>query len=134
MIMSKVTSSTSVLRPGTPAPNFTLHSAPDKSMVLNQFRGHPTILAFYPADFSPVCGDQMTLGAYLCTVSGTGPEGLEPSTYCSAGSHSIQTELWTLLKEMIFRYMNFPFFLCGIMRSTVSGYFLVIIRVNFPQP
>jgi peroxiredoxin len=28
---------------------------------LNQFRGHPTILAFYPADFSPVCGDQMTL-------------------------------------------------------------------------
>jgi peroxiredoxin len=30
-------------------------------MSLSQFRGHPTILAFYPADFSPVCGDQMTL-------------------------------------------------------------------------
>ena len=24
----------------------------------------------------------------------TGPEGLEPSTSCSAGSHSIQAELW----------------------------------------
>jgi hypothetical protein len=23
-----------------------------------------------------------------------GPEGLEPSTNCSAGSHSIQAELW----------------------------------------
>lgn len=23
-----------------------------------------------------------------------GPEGFEPSTNCSAGSHSIQTELW----------------------------------------
>jgi AhpC/TSA family len=30
-------------------------------MALSQFRGHPTILAFYPADFSPVCGDQMAL-------------------------------------------------------------------------
>jgi hypothetical protein len=25
---------------------------------------------------------------------GAGPEGLEPSTNCSAGSHSIQAELW----------------------------------------
>ena len=24
-----------------------------------------------------------------------GPEGFEPSTNCSAGSHSIQAELWT---------------------------------------
>jgi peroxiredoxin len=54
-------SSVSILEPGTSAPNFTLLSAPDKSVSLSQFRGHPTILAFYPADFSPVCGDQMTL-------------------------------------------------------------------------
>jgi peroxiredoxin len=51
----------SLLKSGTSAPNFTLRSTPDKSVSLNQFRGHPTILAFYPADFSPVCGDQMTL-------------------------------------------------------------------------
>jgi peroxiredoxin len=54
-------SSTSILKPGTSAPNFTLRSTPDQSMSLSQFRGHPTILAFYPADFSPVCGDQMAL-------------------------------------------------------------------------
>jgi peroxiredoxin len=51
----------SVLKPGTIAPNFTLHSTPDQSVTLSQFRGNPIILAFYPADFSPVCGDQMTL-------------------------------------------------------------------------
>ena len=26
-----------------------------------QLRGHPAILAFYPADWSPVCGDQLAL-------------------------------------------------------------------------
>jgi peroxiredoxin len=61
MVRKDKSTSTSVLKPGTPAPNFTLRSAPDQSMVLSQFHGHPTILAFYPADFSPVCGDQMTL-------------------------------------------------------------------------
>lgn len=47
--------------PGTPAPDFTLHSTPDQSVSLRDFRGRPVILAFYPADWSPVCGDQMTL-------------------------------------------------------------------------
>jgi len=28
---------------------------------LSEFRGRPVILAFYPADWSPVCGDQMAL-------------------------------------------------------------------------
>jgi peroxiredoxin len=51
----------SALKAGTSAPDFTLRSAPDKSISLSRFRGRPTILAFYPADFSPVCGDQMTL-------------------------------------------------------------------------
>ena len=37
------------------------------------------------------------------TNIGTGPEGFEPSTNCSAGSHSIQTELWaqTFLIEFL---------------------------------
>jgi len=46
---------------GTQAPDFTLHSAPDESASLANFRGQPLIIAFYPADWSPVCGDQMTL-------------------------------------------------------------------------
>jgi peroxiredoxin len=46
---------------GTAAPDFTLHSAPDQTVSLRDYRGQPVILAFYPADWSPVCGDQMTL-------------------------------------------------------------------------
>src|SRR5262249_28251767 len=49
------------LPPGTPAPDFTLHSTPDQRVSLSEFRGRPVILAFYPADWSPVCGDQMGL-------------------------------------------------------------------------
>ena len=49
------------LGPGTRAPEFTLHSTPDQTVSLRDFRGRPVILAFYPADWSPVCGDQMAL-------------------------------------------------------------------------
>jgi peroxiredoxin len=49
------------LEPGFPAPDFTLHSTPDQTVSLSDFRGQPVILAFYPADWSPVCGDQMAL-------------------------------------------------------------------------
>ena len=51
----------SPLTAGTPAPDFTLHSTPDQSVTLSEFRGRPVVLAFYPADFSPVCGDEMAL-------------------------------------------------------------------------
>ena len=44
-----------------PTPNFKLHSTPDQLVSLSDFRGSPVILAFYPADWSPVCGDQMAL-------------------------------------------------------------------------
>jgi len=49
------------LAPGTPAPDFKLHSTPDQFVSLSDFHGAPVILAFYPADWSPVCGDQMAL-------------------------------------------------------------------------
>ena len=50
-----------VLAPGPAAPEFQLHSTPDQKVRLTDFRARPVILAFYPADWSPVCGDQMTL-------------------------------------------------------------------------
>jgi peroxiredoxin len=50
-----------LVQPGAEAPDFTLKSAPDQSVSLRDFRGQPVILAFYPADWSPVCGDQMAL-------------------------------------------------------------------------
>jgi peroxiredoxin len=49
------------LAPGTAAPDFALKSTPDQIVKLSEFRGRPVILAFYPADWSPVCGDQMAL-------------------------------------------------------------------------
>lgn len=50
-----------ILTPGTIAPDFTLHVTPDQTISLNELRGKPVILAFYPADWSPVCSDQMAL-------------------------------------------------------------------------
>jgi peroxiredoxin len=71
---------TTALTPGTAAPEFVLRSSPEQFVRLSDFRGHPVILAFYPADWSPVCGDQMALynemlgefqefGAELCGLS-----------------------------------------------------------------
>ena len=50
-----------ILAPGTVAPDFTLPVTPDQSLSLRDLRGQPVVLAFYPADWSPVCGDQMAL-------------------------------------------------------------------------
>jgi peroxiredoxin len=50
-----------ILAARTSAPDFTLHVTPDRMMSLKELRGKPVILAFYPADWSPVCGDQMAL-------------------------------------------------------------------------
>ena len=51
----------SILTPKTPAPSFTLNATPDQKVSLADLRGKPVVLAFYPADWSPVCGDQMAL-------------------------------------------------------------------------
>ena len=50
------------VQPGRTAPGFTLAGTPDgRATGPEQFRGRPVVLAFYPADWSPVCGDQMSL-------------------------------------------------------------------------
>ena len=46
---------------GTAAPDFALHATPDQLLRLSELRGRPVVIAFYPADWSPVCGDQMAL-------------------------------------------------------------------------
>src|SRR3954463_14872611 len=51
----------SILQPGTPAPEFALRSTPDQSVSLSEFRGMPVILVFYPEDWSPVCSDELSL-------------------------------------------------------------------------
>ncbi|HET9496693.1 MAG TPA: redoxin domain-containing protein [Chloroflexia bacterium] len=55
---------TQALKPlpaGTPAPDFTLNSTPTQKVSLSELRGRPVILVFYPADWSPVCGDELAL-------------------------------------------------------------------------
>ncbi|HEY9258487.1 redoxin domain-containing protein [Chitinophaga sp.] len=50
-----------MLQKGEIAPDFTLSSTPEKTVTLKELRGKNVILAFYPADWSPVCSDQMAL-------------------------------------------------------------------------
>ena len=50
-----------LLAQGTLAPDFTLPATTGKQVSLRDFRGRPVVLVFYPADWSPVCGDQLTL-------------------------------------------------------------------------
>jgi peroxiredoxin len=50
-----------ILKPGTRAPDFCLNSTPDQTLALDELLRGPVILAFYPADWSPVCGDQLVL-------------------------------------------------------------------------
>ncbi|MGH7531320.1 MAG: redoxin domain-containing protein [Gemmatimonadales bacterium] len=46
---------------GSEAPDFDLMAADGQRITLRECRGSPVILVFYPADWSPVCGDQVSL-------------------------------------------------------------------------
>jgi peroxiredoxin len=50
-----------ILSPGTKGPDFSLKKTPDETLSLSELRGRPVILVFYPADWSPVCGDELAL-------------------------------------------------------------------------
>lgn len=50
-----------ILQPGTKSPDFELPTGPNGKLSLKDLRGKPFVLIFYPADFSPVCGDQLAL-------------------------------------------------------------------------
>ena len=93
----------SPLPPGTPAPAFTLPAEPGRQVSLEEFRGRPVVLAFYPADWSPVCGDQMALyralrdewdrlGAEVIGISVDGP-------WCHAAFRDARNLQLTLLAD-----------------------------------
>ena len=50
-----------MLQKGDKAPDFQLFATPDQRISLKELKGKNVILAFYPADWSPVCSDQMAL-------------------------------------------------------------------------
>jgi peroxiredoxin len=69
---------------GDPAPDFTLNITPDQTLSLSELRGQPVVLVFYPADWSPVCGDQVALynellgefGEYKAHIIGVSVDGV----------------------------------------------------------
>ncbi len=50
-----------ILPAGQMAPDFSLRATPDQSLALSELRGRPVVLVFYPADWSPVCGDELAV-------------------------------------------------------------------------
>ena len=46
---------------GEPAPDFTLRNQDAEKVSLSDYRGRKVLLIFYPGDFSPVCGDQLSI-------------------------------------------------------------------------
>jgi peroxiredoxin len=50
-----------MIEPGSPAPDFSLPDQDGNRVSLSDFSGQTVVLAFYPADFSPVCTDQLSV-------------------------------------------------------------------------
>jgi peroxiredoxin len=50
-----------MLQADAPAPDFTLRDAEGRELKLSDYRGKNVVLAFYPADWSPVCTSQLSL-------------------------------------------------------------------------
>lgn len=73
-----------IVAAGALAPPFELASAPGETVRLSDFRGRPVVLVFYPADWSPVCSDQVTqyagmssqFGEYGAQVLGISVDGV----------------------------------------------------------
>lgn len=51
----------SLLQNGQAAPGFALPATPDQKASLAELRGQNVILIFYPADWSPVCSDELAV-------------------------------------------------------------------------
>jgi thioredoxin-dependent peroxiredoxin len=67
-------------RSGDPAPGFSLDGTGGRRYTLEDYRGEPVVLVFYPADHSPVCTQQLrsysedlgplsSLGAHVLCLS-----------------------------------------------------------------
>jgi peroxiredoxin len=50
-----------VIEPGAKAPDFTLYNQDGEEVSLSDFAGRKVMLVFYPADFSDVCTNQLSV-------------------------------------------------------------------------
>ncbi|NNM88344.1 MAG: redoxin domain-containing protein [Phycisphaerae bacterium] len=82
--MSDIIAPSRVPGVGEKAPNFTLPTESGGHISLESLHGRPVVLVFYPADFSPVCSDQLVIyseilpefsrfGAQILGISVDGP-------------------------------------------------------------
>ena len=106
---SPLIAASSPIAAGPVARAFELAAAPDRKVALSDFVGQTVILVFYPADWSPVCADQLALrterrGVYsqqdgtseraLFVIDGAGivrwsyvsPSGVDPGSLASKAS------------------------------------------------
>jgi peroxiredoxin len=92
-----------MLGTNVPAPDFELQATPDQKLALNELIGKNVILAFYPADWSPVCGDQMSLynemhryfSKYNAELLGISVDG----KWCHAAFREVRKLHFTLLAD-----------------------------------
>jgi peroxiredoxin len=85
------------------APDFELNATPDQKFSLSELKGKNVILAFYPADWSPVCGDQMGLynemlryfAKYNAEILGISVDG----KWCHAAFREVRKLHFTLLAD-----------------------------------
>ena len=92
-----------ILPAGTPAPDFELPVRYGQTLALRGFRGRPVVLVFYPADWSPVCGDQLAIYAELtgefdrtdAVVLGISVDGI----WCHAAYAEARALPFTLLSD-----------------------------------
>jgi len=59
-----------ILTKGNTAPNFDLFARPNQKLSLVAFKGMRVILAFYPADWNPICEDQIALYNEILSLFG----------------------------------------------------------------
>jgi peroxiredoxin len=86
-----------------PAPEFELNATPDQMFALSELKGKNVVLAFYPADWSLVCGDQMSLynemqkyfSKYNAVVLGISVDG----KWCHAAYRESRKLHFTLLSD-----------------------------------
>jgi peroxiredoxin len=86
-----------------PAPDFELHATPDQTFSLHELRGKNVVLVFYPADWSLVCGDQLSLynemqrffSKYNAVVLGISVDG----KWCHAAYREARKMHFTLLAD-----------------------------------
>ena len=92
-----------MLAPGTKAPDFELFSGINEKVSLYQFQGKRVVLVFYPADWSPVCGDQLVIyneildifSRYNAVVLGISVDG----KWCHAAFREARKLHFTLLAD-----------------------------------